>query len=175
MKKVVFLLACILTVSSGFSQERKRVHQANHMTPEQRTTLAVKKMTLALDLDKNQAKKVAALFTKMSKKRIAKVQQVRKEGMMKRDKTMKLKKAAKKRKLSKEDIGKMRKVRKKRGSSFDAQNKALDRKIAMQSEMKKILTKDQYTTYKKMHKHRMKTAKQRVKKHKKEIRAKRSR
>ena len=34
MKKVIFLLAFILTVSSGFSQKKKRVHQADTMTPE---------------------------------------------------------------------------------------------------------------------------------------------
>ena len=44
------------------------MHQANNMTPEQRTTLAVKKMTLALDLDKSQAKKVAVFLLKWLKK-----------------------------------------------------------------------------------------------------------
>jgi len=168
MKKVIFLLAFILTVSSGFSQKRKRVHQANTMTPEQRTTLAVKKMTLALDLDKNQAKKVAVLFTKMSKKRIAKGQKVRKERMVKREKMMKERKAGK---LKKGHKGKMRV--KKRGQNFDAQNKALDHMIAMQSEMKKILTKEQYATYKKMKKRSVKTAKHKVKKHKMTKRVKR--
>lgn len=161
MKKVIFLLAFILTVSSGFSQKRKKMHQANNMTPEQRTTLAVKKLTLALDLDKGQAKKVAVLFTKMAKKRKAKGQKVRKEMMAKREKMMKERKEGK---HQKERKGKMRV--KKRGQNFDAQNNALDHMIALQSEMKKILTKEQYAKFKKMKKRRIKSAKHKVKKHK---------
>ena len=186
MKKIVFLLAFILTVSSGFSQKRKRMQQANNMSPEQRTTLAVKKLTLTLDLDKNQAKKVHNLYSKMAKARMGKRQEMRKEGMAKREEMMKIKKASKNRadfkkriekaikegKLKKEDLGRKR-MRK--GPDFDAQNKALDHMIAMQSEMKKILTKEQYTKYKKMQKHRVKTAKHKIKKHKKAKRMKKSR
>ena len=161
MKKIIFLLVFILTVSSGFSQKRKRVHQANHMTSEQRTILTVKKLTLALDLDRNQAKKVAVLFTKMAKKRKAKGQKVKKEMMVKREKMMKERKEGK---LKKEHKGKMRVKR--RGQNFDAQNKALDHMIALQSEMKKILTKEQYARFKKMKKRRIKSAKHKVKKHK---------
>ena len=168
MKKVIFLLAFILTVSSGFSQKRKRVHQADTMTPEQRTTLAVKKMTLALDLDRNQAKKVAAVFTKMSKKRMAKGQKVRKERMVKREKMMKERKEGKR---MKEHKGKMRVKRK--GQNFDAQNNALDHMIALQSEMKKILTKEQYAKFKKMKKRRVKVAKHKIKEHKMKKRVKR--
>lgn len=180
MKKAVFLLAFIITVSSGFSQQRKRVHQENQMNPEQRTTLAVKKLTLALGLDENQAEKATTLFTEMSKKRKVKGQLVRKEGMMKRKKMMEMRKSSKdgadfKKKvgkaieegeLEKEDVAKMRGRRK--GSNFDAQNNALDHMISMQSEMKKILTKEQFATYKKIQKHRMK-------KQKKTMRVKRSR
>jgi hypothetical protein len=38
MKKAIFLFVCILTISSGFSQKRERIDQANKMTQEQRTT-----------------------------------------------------------------------------------------------------------------------------------------
>jgi hypothetical protein len=38
--------------------------------------------------------------------------------------------------------------------------------IALQSEMKKILTKEQYAKFKKMKKRRIKSAKHKVKKHK---------
>jgi hypothetical protein len=187
MKKVVFLLAFILTVSSGFSQKRKRMQQANNMSPEQRTTLAVKKLTLTLDLDKSQARKVHNLYSKMAKIRMEKGQKMRKDGMEKREQMMKIKKASKDRadykervkkaikegKLKKEDLG--RRGMKRKVPNFDAQNKALDHMIAMQSEMKKILTKEQYAKYKKMQKHRMKTAKHKIKKHKKAKRMKKSR
>lgn len=61
-------------------------------------------------------------------------------------------------KLKKEQLAKMKK-RRKRGPNFEAQNTALDHMIAMQSEMKKILTKEQYEKFKKMKKHRVKSVK----------------
>lgn len=111
MKKILFLLAFVLTVSSGFSQKRKRMHRADNMTPEQRTTLAVKKLTLALDLDKSQAKKVKALYTKMAKKRMAN-RKVRKDKNA--DARMELAKI-KKNSKNKEDFKKQVKVAIKEG------------------------------------------------------------
>lgn len=183
MKKIIFLLAFILTVSSGFSQKRKRMHKADNMTAEQRTTLAVKKLTLALDLDKNQAKKVTTLYTEMAKKRMkfrkkrknAKadsdilIAKIKKNSNSKEDFKKQVKKAIKDGKLKKEDFRKMRK----RGLSFEEKNKALDHMITLQNKMKKILTKEQYEKFKKMKKHRVKSAKHKMKKHKMAKRVKR--
>jgi hypothetical protein len=157
MKKAAFLLAFILIVSSGFSQQKEKAPQENQMTPKQRTTLAVKKLTLALDLDTNQIEKVTTLFTQMSKKKMVKGQKVRKERMVKREKMMKIRKEIQEGKLKREDVAKMRKRRK--DSNFDTQNNALDHLISMQNEMKKILTKEQFTTYKKIQKHKVKKRK----------------
>lgn len=177
MKKVLFLLAIIFTTSSAFSQKRKRMYQANNLTSKQRTTLAVKKLTLALELDKKQAKKVAVLFNKMAKNRLEKGQKMRKESMEKREKLMKIKKASKDRadfkrrvekavkngELKKEDL----RMQRRRKPNFEAQNKALDQMIALQSEMKKILTPEQFEKYKKMKKRRVKSAKHKMDKRKK--------
>ena len=54
MKNIAFALAFILTVSAGYSQQRKRMAKADTMTPEQRVTLSVKRMALQLDLSKDQ-------------------------------------------------------------------------------------------------------------------------
>lgn len=176
MKKVALLLAFILTVSAGFSQQRKRmVRKTDNMSTEQRTTLTVKRLTLALDLTKDQANKVSKLYSKMSKVRTEKGMQMRKEGMEKREKLMKIKKASKdakdykkrvkiaveKDEIKREDLrGMQRNVRaKKGGRDFDSANKALDNMIAHQSEMKKILTKEQFAKYKKMQKSRVQRVK----------------
>ena len=201
MKKIALVLAFIFTVSAGFSQQRKRmVRKTDQMSTEQRTTLAVKKLTLALDLDKSQAKKIHKLYSKRAKVRMEKGAKMKKEGMVKREKMMKIRKASKdkgdykqrvkkaieKGEIKREDLrGMKRSVRvRKGGGDFDSANKALDRMIAHQSEMKKILTKEQYATYKKMQKNRVKAAKgKRVKKlhkrvkmakHKKHAKVKRS-
>jgi hypothetical protein len=58
------------------------------------------------------------------------------------------------------DHKRMQKRKERRDANFEAKNKHLDHMITLQNRMKKILTKEQYETYKKMEKHR-------VKKHKK--------
>lgn len=172
MKKIAFLLVCIFTTTIGFSQKRK-MHKAELMTAEQRATLTAKKLTLALDLNEAQAKKVKALYTKMGKEKMMKRQKMRKEHMKKREKLMKirkqskdqedfkrkLEKAIKEGKIEKRDVKEMRR----RKSSFEARNRALDHMITMQKEMKKILTKEQFEEYKKLKKHKAHKARKRVK------------
>ena len=185
MKKLALALAFIFTVSAGFSQQKRKMRKADHMTPEQRTTLTVKKLTLALELDKAQARKVKALYEKMGQER-AKMAKVRKsDAMKKREELMKIKKSSKDKadfkrkvekavkegKLKKEDLRRV----KKRRPSYETQNKALDRMIALQSEMKKILTKEQYEKFKKMSKRRMHTAKEKMRKVKKERKVRKTR
>ena len=152
MKKITFLLAALLTVSASFSQQRKKVRKANQITAEQRATLAAKKLTLALDLDESQAKRVKALYADMAKKRMKKVKErkdknadthillanIKKSSKSREEVKRKIEKAIKEGKLKKEDL---RKMKKRRGQDFEAQNKALDHKITLQRKMKKILTK----------------------------------
>jgi hypothetical protein len=187
MKKVVLLLALILTASAGFSQQRKRKGQANSMTPEQRRTLAVKKLTFQLDLNKSQSKKVAALMKDLSSKRMASTKAQREDAVAQREKMMELKKGSTdtadfKRKIRQAvadgelDREAMMRLRK-RGfdTSFQTKNNSLDRMIDMQRGMKDILSETQFNTYKKLQQRRINGAKMRVKKEKMEKRFKRER
>ena len=185
MKNVLFLLALLLTTSAGFSQKSKRLKKAKYLKLEQRRILAVKKLTLQLDLDQRQTKKVAALLKDMSTKRMAKKLAVRKDGLQQRKKVMKLKKESKnvanfKRKvqqeiaagtLKKEDLRRIR--RRRPGNNFVAKNSALDSMIAMQRGMKNILNEAQFKTYKKLQHRKMRTAKRNMIRGKKVTMAKR--
>ena len=185
MKNVLFLLALLLITSAGFSQKRKRLKKETFMKLEQRRTLAVKKLTVQLDLDQRQTNKVAALIKELSTKRMAKKLATRKAGVQQRKKVMKLRKESKdvahlKRKiqqeiatgdLKKEDLRRMR--RRRLGNSFEAKNTALDYTIALQRGMKIILNEAQFTTYKKIQHRNMRTAKMNMKKAKKTKMAKR--
>lgn len=173
MKKVALLLAFIFTVSAGFSQQRKRMHRADNLTPQQRTTLNVKRLALALDLTKDQTNKVAKLYSKMANERMQHIQKNRKKNAVAKEKLMKIKKvskdradfkrrveaAIKKGELKKEDLRKMRR----RQVDFETANKALDKRIEFQSKMKRILTPEQYKKFKNLKKYKVaKTKKRRI-------------
>jgi Spy/CpxP family protein refolding chaperone len=149
MKKVALALAFILTVSAGFSQQRKRMAKANNMTPEQHATLLVKRMALQLDLTKVQTRKITALYTDMAKQRKVKGDKMRKEA------------EASKSKLAKNKKQNIRKKRRPR-ADFETANAALDNRIAFQAKMKKILTPEQYEKFTKLQKRRVKGAKKKM-------------
>ena len=60
MKNILFLVVFLLTATAGFSQKRKQLQRVNAVKLEQRRTLAVKKLTLQLDLNQRQSKRVKA-------------------------------------------------------------------------------------------------------------------
>jgi len=171
MKKIAFALAFILSVSAGFSQQRKRMAKADKMTPEQRAILAVKKMALQLDLTKDQTKKITALYTEIGIQRKVKGDQMKKEALASRTKLAKIKKESKDKanfkqriekaiksgELKKEDIKRMR-----RRVDFDTANNALDNRIEFQAKMKKILSPEQYKKFTKLQKRKFAKAKKRM-------------
>ncbi|NVK52966.1 MAG: hypothetical protein HWD85_08530 [Flavobacteriaceae bacterium] len=171
MKKVALLLAFIFTVSAGFSQQRKRMHKADNLTPQQRTTLNVKRLVVALDLTKEQTNKIERLYTKMANKRMQHMQKNRKKNAVVKEKMLKIKKASKDRadfkkrveiaikngELKKEDL----QIARRRGVNFDTANRALDNRIELQSQMKKILTAEQYKKFKNLKKRRLAKTKKR--------------
>ena len=134
MKKVALALAFIFTVSAGFYQQRKRMAKKNNMTPEQVATLSAKKLTLQLDLSKDQTRKITALYTDMAKQRKVKGDKMRKEAEASRAKLAKNKK---------DDVRRQRRPR----ADFETTNEALDNRIAFQAKMKKILTSEQYEKF----------------------------
>ena len=173
MKKVALVLAFIFTVSAGFSQQRKRMAKKNNMTPEQRATLSAKKLTLQLDLSKDQTRKITALYKDMAKERRAKGDKMKKDAMASKAKLAKIKKNSKNNadfkarvqkelkagRLQKEDVALLRRGRGKAKMDFETANKALDNRIAFQTKMKKILSPEQYQKFSKLQKRKVGKAK----------------
>ena len=118
----------------------------NNMTPEQRATLSAKKLTLQLDLSKDQTRKITALYKDMAKERRAKGDKMRKEAEASRAKLAKNKK---------NDIKRNRRPK----VDFKTANEALDKRIAFQAKMKKILSPEQYQKFSKLQKRKTGKAK----------------
>ncbi len=123
MKKLI--IAAFLVVGiSAFAQDRKEMgnrpdrSEMGKMSPEQRTQLMVKKMTLDLDLNVKQQDQVKQIFA----------EQVAKREAMRADRMAK-----------KED-----ETKQKSQDQFAMKNKMLDEQIAMQDKMKKILSPEQF-------------------------------
>lgn len=112
--KTWILAIVILTGITVNAQQKKE--RAESFTPEQRVELQVKKLTLALDLTDKQQKEMKTLLLS----RDAEKQQVI-ENLKTRNHNQKLT----------------------TDERFAMKNKALDKKIAMKAEIKKILTKEQ--------------------------------
>lgn len=71
MKKL-FVLALLLVGTTIIAQERDRKHQGNEMeqfTPEQKSQLMLKKLTLELDLNEAQQKDMSVVIADMTAKR----------------------------------------------------------------------------------------------------------
>jgi hypothetical protein len=113
MKKLASILVFVFVFTLTTQAQKKRKDQRPQLSIEQQTTLAVKKMTLALDLSEKQQDQIMPLIKAQA---IA-----RKEAMGKR-KAMKESNS----KPSSDEI-------------FAMKNNMLDNKIAMKTKMKEIL------------------------------------
>jgi hypothetical protein len=123
MKKLILLAALVMS-SAIFAQERysdkkDKMAHVKDLSPEQMATLRTKKMTLALDLSKDQQDKIYALQLEEAK--------TRKEQRAKREND----KGTEKPKLSSEE-------------KFNKMNERLDKKIASKNKMKSILSEEQF-------------------------------
>jgi hypothetical protein len=129
MKKIAssILLIVAFTLTTQ-AQKGKNKMRAEKLSTEQQTILAVKKMTLALDLTTSQQKELKPL--------IAKKISDRKAHYKKRKATQKERK-----KLSANE-------------RFAKANERLDNQIAMNRKMKKILNKEQFEKFEKTNKKR---------------------
>lgn len=129
---VVLVFAFTFTV-----QAQKKRDIGSKLTIEQQTTLALKKMTLVLDLsDKQQLQIKPIIMSKITNKN---------EFIEKR-------KAAreKKEKPTSDEV-------------FAIKNKQLDHQISMKNSIKNILNKEQFEKFEKMHKSRTRMAKNKMK------------
>ncbi|ARV16265.1 hypothetical protein [Polaribacter sp. SA4-12] len=132
MKKIVSILVLVIAVTFTTQAQKKRGERGSNLTAEQHTTLAVKKMTLALDLSAKQQREIKPLL--MAK-------------MAERKASMEKRKEARK-----------NKERPTAGEMFAMKNKQLDTQIAMKNRMKEILNKDQFEKFEKMQKGRKRMA-----------------
>jgi Spy/CpxP family protein refolding chaperone len=119
MKKVFIAALLIIGIASYAQNRRERPSrdQIGQMTPEQRSQIQLKKMTLDLDLNTSQQEQIGKILAEQSAKREA-MRGVRKAKM----------------EVAKAD-------------RFEMRNKMLDEQIEMKNKMKGILSPEQYTKW----------------------------
>ncbi len=119
MKKV-FIVAVLALGLNSFAQDRKERHsrgEMEQMTPEQRSQLHLKKMTLDLDLNAKQQEQIGKIIAEQNTKREA---------------------------MKAERKAKMEAVK---ADRFAMANKLLDEQIEMKNKMKAILSAEQYAKW----------------------------
>lgn len=131
MKSLAVILVLFTTL--GVMAQKQEGHhyrkgEKMNLTPEQRATLQTKELTLTLDLSEAQQKQVMQLALEEAKYRQEKWEDIKtkREG---------------------DDAEKPTAE-----EHFEMKNAMLDRQIAYQQNMKKVLTEQQYETWKKMKK-----------------------
>ena len=140
MKKIVKIIVLVFVFTLTVQAQKKKGNKGAKLTIEQQTTLAVKKMTLALDLsDKQQQQIKPIVMAKMTDR----------------------KDFIEKRKASKENNEKPTS-----DEIFAIKNKQLDHQIVMKNSIKNILNKEQFEKFEKMHKSRTRMAKHKMKERK---------
>ncbi|WBX73264.1 hypothetical protein PG913_10430 [Tenacibaculum pacificus] len=145
MKKIIAV--CVLALGFIFTiqAQKGKHHKLEQFTIEQQTTLAVKRMTLKLDLTNAQQNQIKPLLADNIAKR--KVMHEKRKGM---------KEAGKKNaKLSANE-------------RFNKEVQILDAKIAFKAEMKRILDKKQYERFEKISDRKMHKKRKHHKNNKKE-------
>lgn len=127
------MLVLALGVITTSSAQKGKKEDRQKLTPEQRTELAVKKMTLKLDLTPSQANQIKPLLLKQTNER---------KAMREKRKEMKEKGT----KLSSDE-------------RYALKSKKLDNMIAFKAEMKRILNEKQYEKFEKIANRKMKKGK----------------
>ncbi|WP_196886542.1 hypothetical protein [Aureivirga sp. CE67] len=145
MKKLIAIIVLLVTVTVS-AQDKKphHKHKKADFTPEQQAIIKTKKMTLALDLNKSQQDKILKINTDLAHERAenkAKWKENKAKGIKLTD-----------------------------DQKFELINTKLDKQIAIQNEMKDILSQEQFEQWKKVKKKMFKERKHKaakIKKHKK--------
>ncbi len=129
MKRLATLLVLMttlgLTAQKHDGPRKGRELKAN-LTTEQLATLSTKKLTLLLDLDDGQQKKVMEINLEQAEMRKAKHAEI----------------------TAKKESGAWKKPT--ADERFEIENTRLDHQIAQHQKMKKVLTEEQYQTWKKL-------------------------
>ncbi len=146
MKKIFSLALISLLTVSAFGQDQQRKNNRFDLTPDQIAEVQTKKMVLHLDLSEKQQQQI---------QEINKRNTIDRKGKMEERKTL----SEKGQNLSSDEFVKRMNVR-------------LDRQIAHQKEMKKILNEKQFETWKNSRKHQTHKIKKRMSKRKMQNRSK---
>jgi len=140
MKNLATILVFVFAVTFTSQAQKKRKQQRPNLTTEQHTNLAIKKMTLALDLSEKQQKQIKPIL-------MAQITE-RKAAMEKRKEARK-----NKQKPTADEI-------------YTMKNKQLDNRIMIKNKMKDILNKEQFEKFEKIQKRRKMIALKKMKKRK---------
>ncbi|MDY0780221.1 hypothetical protein [Tenacibaculum sp. IB213877] len=124
MRKVITLIALVFGVTFASQAQKRDRKNMERLSVEQQTELAVKKMTLNLDLTPSQQSQIKPLIAQRMQER---------EQMFNKRKEFKENK--------KELTADQR---------FELKNKMLDKQIAYKADMKRILNEEQYQKFEKM-------------------------
>lgn len=111
-----WILAVVIMMGITVNAQTKKEHK-EALTPEQKVELRVKKLTLALDLNSKQQKEMKVLLLSKETERQQVIEKLKLDNKAKKELTA--------------------------DERFAIKNNALDKKIEMKEEMKKILTKEQ--------------------------------
>lgn len=128
MKKIIGIVVLVFVFTLTAQAQKKRGNKGSKMTVEQHTELAVKRMTLALDLSDKQQNQIKPLIKAQAEERKAAMEK-RKEARKNDEKPT-------------------------ADEMYAMQSKRLDAQIAFKSNMKKILNDEQFEKFEKMNKGR---------------------
>lgn len=121
MKNLIIVLFLATSIMAFGQNEKRKMKKDHEFTSEQMAILKTKKMALALDLSENQQDQMLVLNKKWIEEKMA-----RKEAHKSIDKA----------EMTSDQ-------------KFDMMNQAMDRKLVQQEQIKKVLDKDQYESWKK--------------------------
>ena len=126
MKKIASILILVFAFTLTAEAQKKKKEQKTKLTVEHRSNLAVKKMTLALDLSEKQQNQIKPLISAQI--------------------------ASKKAGMQKKKENRVAKTKPSSDEIYAMKSKLLDNQITFKNKMKNILNKEQFEKFEKMKK-----------------------
>lgn len=133
MKQFASILVLVFAFTLSAQAQKKRNEKRPELTIEQQTNLAIKQMTLTLDLSEKQQNQITPIMTAQA---ASKKTAMEKRREMRKNKT----------KPTADEI-------------YEMKSKFLDNQIAFKNSMKEILNEEQFEKFQKMAKRKMKKGK----------------
>lgn len=133
MKQFASILVLVFAFTLSTQAQKKRNEKRPELSIEQQTNLAIKQMTLTLDLSEKQQNQITPIMTAQAE---SKKNAMEKRREMRKNKT----------KPTADEI-------------YEMKSKFLDNQIAFKNSMKEILNEEQFEKFQKMAKRKMKKGK----------------